>query len=251
MFEIDKRKFGAFVCELRKEKGYTQKELAEKLFISDKAISKWETAVSIPDTALLVPLADLLGVTVTELLMCERLETARPMAAEDVESVVQAAIAYSEGKAARAYQIKNRWSVAYVFSLVIGTAGTLLNVFCQLSGELLITVIVLGAVFGAYFCFFVKMKLPVFYDENRCGFYCDGVLRMNMPGVAFNNSNWPYIVRAGRIWSCSTVALYPLINLIMNYIGAVLWRQVELYVFLILILGGLFIPIYIVGKKYG
>ena len=39
MFEIDKKKFGAFVAELRKEKGYTQKELAEKLFISDKAIS--------------------------------------------------------------------------------------------------------------------------------------------------------------------------------------------------------------------
>ena len=46
MFEIDKKKFGTFVSELRREKGYTQKELAEKLFISDKAISKWETGVS-------------------------------------------------------------------------------------------------------------------------------------------------------------------------------------------------------------
>lgn len=46
MFEIDKKKFGAFVSELRREKGFTQKELAEKLFISDKAISKWETGVS-------------------------------------------------------------------------------------------------------------------------------------------------------------------------------------------------------------
>lgn len=46
MFEIDKKKFGAFVSELRRENGYTQKELAEKLFISDKAISKWETGVS-------------------------------------------------------------------------------------------------------------------------------------------------------------------------------------------------------------
>ena len=69
MFEIDRTKFGAFVSALRKEKGYTQKELAEKLFISDKAISKWETGVSIPDTSLLIPLADLLGITVTELLM--------------------------------------------------------------------------------------------------------------------------------------------------------------------------------------
>ncbi len=46
MFEIDKEKFGAFVAELRKENGFTQKELARQLFISDKAVSKWETGVS-------------------------------------------------------------------------------------------------------------------------------------------------------------------------------------------------------------
>lgn len=43
MFEIDKKKFGAFLSQLRKEKGYTQKDLAQKLFLSDKAVSKWET----------------------------------------------------------------------------------------------------------------------------------------------------------------------------------------------------------------
>ena len=46
MFEIDKQRFGKFVAELRKEKGVTQKEIAKELFISDKAISKWETGVS-------------------------------------------------------------------------------------------------------------------------------------------------------------------------------------------------------------
>lgn len=46
MYELDRKKFGAFVSELRKEKGYTQKDLAQKLLISDKAISKWETGVS-------------------------------------------------------------------------------------------------------------------------------------------------------------------------------------------------------------
>lgn len=46
MYEIDKREFGAFVARLRREKGYTQRELAEKLFISDKAVSKWETGAS-------------------------------------------------------------------------------------------------------------------------------------------------------------------------------------------------------------
>ena len=46
MYELDREKFGSFIAQLRKEKGYTQKELAEKLSISDKAVSKWETGVS-------------------------------------------------------------------------------------------------------------------------------------------------------------------------------------------------------------
>ena len=46
MFEIDKKKFGLFVAKLRKENHLTQKELASQLFISDKAISKWETGSS-------------------------------------------------------------------------------------------------------------------------------------------------------------------------------------------------------------
>ena len=65
MYELDKARFGSFVAQLRKEKGLTQKALAQQLFISDKAVSKWETGVSVPDTALLIPLAEALGVTVT------------------------------------------------------------------------------------------------------------------------------------------------------------------------------------------
>ena len=56
---------------------------------------------------------------------------------------------------------------------------------------------ILGAVFGLYFCFLVKIKLPGFYDENRFVLYCDLEFRMNVPRVAFNNSNWPYIVLVG------------------------------------------------------
>ena len=88
MFEIDKKKFGAFVAELRREKGYTQKELSEKLFLSDKAVSKWETGASIPDTTLLVPLSELLGVSVTERLLCERRESGSPLDAGQVDEVV-------------------------------------------------------------------------------------------------------------------------------------------------------------------
>ncbi len=47
MFEVNKESFGSFVAEQRKAKGYTQRELAERLFVSDKAVSKWERGDSL------------------------------------------------------------------------------------------------------------------------------------------------------------------------------------------------------------
>ena len=96
MFEIDKAAFGAFLAEQRKAKGYTQKELAEKLFISDKAVSKWERGLSMPDISLLVPLAEILDVSVTELLQGKKLDRASEMKPEQVENIVKKALALSE-----------------------------------------------------------------------------------------------------------------------------------------------------------
>ena len=60
MYELDKAAFGRFLAQLRREKGMTQKELAATLYVSDKAVSKWERGLSVPDISLLVPLADLM-----------------------------------------------------------------------------------------------------------------------------------------------------------------------------------------------
>ena len=68
MYEIDKAKFGSFLSALRKENGLTQKEVAQKVSVSDKAVSKWERGLSLPDITLLIPLAELFGITVTDLL---------------------------------------------------------------------------------------------------------------------------------------------------------------------------------------
>lgn len=65
-------KFGEFLYQLRKEKGITQSELADKLDITNKAVSKWETGESFPETAQLVPISKIFGVTVDELLNGER-----------------------------------------------------------------------------------------------------------------------------------------------------------------------------------
>ena len=75
MYQISNEKFGLFVTELRKEKNLTQKDLAEKLYVSDKTVSKWERGLSMPNVVLLIPIADILDVTVTELLRGEKIDT--------------------------------------------------------------------------------------------------------------------------------------------------------------------------------
>ena len=66
-------KIGAFISERRKAKGWTQSQLAEKLEITDKAVSKWETGRSMPDLSLFMPLCTLLDVTLNELFAGERI----------------------------------------------------------------------------------------------------------------------------------------------------------------------------------
>ncbi len=71
---MDNEKMAKFICELRKARGLTQKELAQRLGITDKAVSKWERGLSCPDITLLVPLAQILGVTTGELLEGEKIK---------------------------------------------------------------------------------------------------------------------------------------------------------------------------------
>ena len=70
---MDNNRTGRFIAERRKELGYNQKDLAEKLNITDKAVSKWETGRSAPDVSMLIPLAEELGVSVTEILNGEKI----------------------------------------------------------------------------------------------------------------------------------------------------------------------------------
>ena len=65
---MDQVRTGRFIAVRRKEKGLTQKQLAEKLGISDKTVSKWECGNGFPEISLLLPLCDELGITVNDLL---------------------------------------------------------------------------------------------------------------------------------------------------------------------------------------
>ena len=254
MFEIDKAKFGAFVAQLRKEKGLMQKDLAEKLYVSDKAVSKWERGLSIPDVAILVPLAEILGVTVTELLECRRLSKDEPMDSQQTEEIVKKVIGLSEeeqrkyrpDRLKRGLQLFLCAAVGLLEIWVLTMLGYSMDeIFASLG-----TMMILMAIFGLYFCVFTKEKLPRYYDENRISSFSDGFLRMNMPGVYFNNRNWPHIVRAGQLWAMIGLVASPAFFFVMTKFLPAVWDTAAVYIILILVLGGLFVPMITVARKY-
>jgi transcriptional regulator with XRE-family HTH domain len=72
--KMNQVKIGKFIAELRKEKDLTQKDLAEKIGVTDKAISKWENGRGMPDVSLLRKISEVLGITVNELLSAEKID---------------------------------------------------------------------------------------------------------------------------------------------------------------------------------
>ena len=68
---MDQIKIGSFIAERRKSKSLTQAQLAEKLNITDRAVSKWENGRSLPDSSIMLDLCEILGITVNDLLCGE------------------------------------------------------------------------------------------------------------------------------------------------------------------------------------
>ena len=69
---MDQIKIGKFIAERRRNVNLTQLQLSEKLGITDKAISKWERGIAMPDTSIMIELCDILGISVNELLKGEK-----------------------------------------------------------------------------------------------------------------------------------------------------------------------------------
>ncbi len=208
-----------FVAALRREKGWTQKELAERLHVTDKAVSKWERRVSMPDTALLIPLAETLGVSVTELLRGERLESDAPLAQREVGNAGGGGgPPLGRGTAAAAGRTA-KWKRRWWLCLPLAVLGMAVLLLCApdpavFGGVLLVEGLCLG--FGAYLCFGIRDVLPAYYDENRITSYSDGIFRMNLAGIALNNRNWPHIIRTCRLWLIGTPVGFPLLCLMLR-----------------------------------
>ena len=110
---MDMQKIGSFIAEERKAKSFTQKELAAMLNITDKAVSKWERGLSLPDISMLKPLSECLGVSVTELLNGERSVTSTE---SDIE--LNSVISYAQ-QSSHSIKTTFRRLVGTIFSIVM------------------------------------------------------------------------------------------------------------------------------------
>lgn len=234
--------------------------MAERLFVSDKAVSKWERGLSLPDVALLQPLGDLMGVTISELLRGQRMKPEQPLTAREADDLVSGALRLTAQEQSQRRESRRRWGLRYALGVLVlavellflgKTTGYLTD---NLASMLLIPVL-LAALFGLYFCFFAKERLPAFYDENRINFFSDGVFRMNVPGVHFNNSNWPHILHAVRTWAVAMMLFYaPIYFLARRTCSLLASEEVAVTALMVLcmaiLFGGLFVPVYVMGRKY-
>ena len=114
---MNNEKMGHFIAELRRTHQMTQKELAAKLDISDKAVSKWERGQSYPDILLLAPLSEILGITVMELLDGER---AGQEAAETETSVINALEYVGKTARSKIKLVQSILTAAFSIAILLG-----------------------------------------------------------------------------------------------------------------------------------
>ncbi len=85
---MDQKKIGSLLKELRKEKGFTQEQIAEKLNVSGRTVSRWETGNNMPDISLLVEIAELYDITIPEIINGERKSENMKEEVKDVAEVM-------------------------------------------------------------------------------------------------------------------------------------------------------------------
>ena len=179
----EQKKMADFILKMRKVRNLTQKDLAEKLGVTDKAVSKWERAVSSPDISLLIPLAKALGVSTGELLSGEKMEmdpdNETPIAAktveeaqteitdgtenkEETETLINEALKYSRKSADQ--RVKKLWDILFIGMSAGFFLAAIVCLICNfaVSGELSWSRIVLASLIAAW-----GILTPLFQAQKK------------------------------------------------------------------------------------
>ena len=142
---MDAKVFGKFIMERRKQLGMTQAELAEKINVTDKAVSRWERGLGFPDINTLEPLADALGIEVVELM-------------KNVVEIMKSTAEISEYHAAK----KMKWLISGI-SFVMAVLGVMVTQ----STKVFSSIAFYGCIIGCTTCVVLLRQYWVFREKRE------------------------------------------------------------------------------------
>ena len=179
---MDQVKIGKFIAEQRKQKGLTQMQLAERLGVTDRAVSKWENGRSMPDTSIMLELCDTLKISVNELLLGEVITMENYN--EKSEKLLLEMTKAKEDADKRLLAME--WVIGGL-SVFILLASAVLAAYLPIDEWIRIVIIVVGGVVclvGSLFAMRLE-QVAGYYECKNCGHryvptYKDAILAMHM-----------------------------------------------------------------------
>lgn len=163
---MDLIKIGKFIAKCRKEQNLTQMQLAEKLGITDRAISKWETGKSLPDSAIMLELCSLLKITVNDLLSGEVVVMENYN--EKLEQNLLEMVKQKEETDKRLLTLE--WVIG-VLSIIVILLPTIIAAYVEMNDTLRLIITFSGFIpclVGFYFCMKIE-QLAGYYECKHCG----------------------------------------------------------------------------------
>ena len=163
---MDQVKIGKFIAECRRKTNLTQMQLAEKLNITDRAISKWETGKALPDSSIMLELCDVLGISVNDLLCGEVVSMDNYN--KELENNLLEMIKQKEQADKRLLSVEVFIGIT---ATVVLFAMVLLASFVQMSNGLRISLMVLGFILFFAGCFYALRieQVAGYYACKACG----------------------------------------------------------------------------------
>lgn len=163
---MDQVKIGRFIAECRKKKGLTQMQLAEQLNITDRAVSKWETGKSLPDSSIMLELCDILSINVNDLL-CGEVVTMDHYNKE-LENNLLEMIALKEQSDKRLLRMEIIMGICCILPLIGSTIFSLAVPMEEQVSAILIAASLLPLLIATPFALKIEQKAG-YYECGKCG----------------------------------------------------------------------------------
>ena len=160
---MDLIKIGKFIANCRKEKNITQEQLAEKLFITDRAVSKWERGLSLPDADKMLEICNILDISVNELLTGEKIDM------KDYDKKTEELLV----ELAKQEELKNKKLIMDMYVMAITTVVfyigiTLLAAYTLGEGKLFGIIVAVSTIVLVIVAFYaLKLEIDAGYYECR------------------------------------------------------------------------------------